>query len=196
MLTETGRPRLLMISHCLPRRKGSAAQRRAWDLLTTAAEACEVWLATAANGPVNLVHWRDLKAHAQQVCLAGRSITIPQAKALRQAVTAWSGKTTFDATLCTQPSLWWAAELVETPVRLCDTADAPDALAARWRLWLDRVAPRSVRSAPRTALLTDEVNAAPAPWAHRYVVPADAPHALHRVLARLRVTRPTIRRAA
>ncbi|MEX2212979.1 MAG: hypothetical protein WD768_02555 [Phycisphaeraceae bacterium] len=139
-LTLHDRPKLLMLSHALPRQTvgnaDASPNRRAWQLLSLAHRTHNIYLAAVADGPVNLSHWRAAKAVASQIVLipsrtgilrwlSARHLPITSARqnaALTAVTREWSALHAFDMVLCTEPGLLDQAALVDGAMRILDLA--------------------------------------------------------------------------
>ncbi len=132
----TDKPTLLLASHCVPDAVGGVDRVRAWQLLKLTCQTHRVYLACVSDGPVNLVQWRSVHHHVQQVV-----IEAPQAFGfqnwwwpwptngnrrsskhvpLAEPLARWSTHRRFDAVLCTHPALWPAVRKIPARLRICD----------------------------------------------------------------------------
>ena len=133
-----GKPKLLMLSHCVPDATGCSGRGRAWQLLTLAARTHQVCLVSLVDGPTSLAHWRRLDERARTVLvepslalrrLAGRTLRpldapgsegLGTGRAFDAAVADQLGSQTFDAVLSTHVGLWRHTESVDAALRICD----------------------------------------------------------------------------
>ncbi len=143
------RPRLLMLSHCVPAEEtGTGDRARAWQLITTFGRSHDIHLACQADGPVSLAQWRALHARTKRIVIepisrlrralsrlvsmispaTGEAIAMH--RVLRQPIQEWSARLAIEAVLCTRTSLLEATrDLVHARhmVDLYDVAQAGDA---------------------------------------------------------------------
>lgn len=136
---RANKPRLLMLSHCVPcSDKRGEASHRAWQLLTTFGRSHEIHLACLADGPVSLAHWRALHAKTKQIVIEPARrlrqwlaslirMIVPNASEslamrglFRQPVREWSSKFELQAVLCTRLSLIDATQSLTSLQRIAD----------------------------------------------------------------------------
>lgn len=138
MPTSLSKPRLLLISHCLPEPCGDHHSARAWQLLQLARESHEVDLACHITGQVNLRDWRiaasmtrklnmDTPALTRQLmCQVTSFINPPGAiqkqwqDTLSQSTQTLADEQAYDAVICTHPALWELARNIDARQRVCD----------------------------------------------------------------------------
>lgn len=136
------KPKLLMLSHCVP----SASERdndraRGWQLLRTFERSHEVHLACLADGPVSLEHWRCLHARTKQIVIEpprrwrqwlGRTIgslspvtgeSIAMRGLFRQPIREWIARHEIESVLCTHPALLSATKIPNHCRRTVDLHD-------------------------------------------------------------------------
>lgn len=138
------KPKLLMISHCLPDPCGQAADARAWQLLRLSGMDHEVDLACIVQDRVNLAQWRLAAAQTSRLAidtlsLGGRCISrlrqlmhprmghgMQLPHAMGPSISAWQESTAYDAVLCTHPALWKLARQITAGQTICDLDGAGD----------------------------------------------------------------------
>ena len=132
------KPRLLMLSHCIPDAAGGPDRIRAWQLLRLASQTHQVRLACVMDGPVNLNQWRTVNSLAQQIIierhqahrrLVGRLMR-PLSKSIANRFThhtslmvpagRWTKEQRFDTVLCTHPSFWRQIQGIAKRLEICD----------------------------------------------------------------------------
>ena len=132
------KPRLLMLSHCIPDAAGGPDRVRVWQLLKLASQTHQVRLACVMDGPVNLNQWRTVNSLAQQIIierhqahrrLIGKLLR-PLSKSLANRFThhtslmvpagRWTKEQRFDTVLCTHPSFWRQIQGIARRVEICD----------------------------------------------------------------------------
>lgn len=136
--TSHSKPRLLMLSHCLPEPCGDGHSARAWQLLKLAQSSHQVDLACMTEAAVNLKQWRTTAAMTHRLSMDAASphqrlmrhvvglINQPAAAQWRWLDTlghnigSWTSQQSYDAVICTHPALWQLARTVDAPQRLCD----------------------------------------------------------------------------
>jgi len=132
------RPRLLMVSHCVPDATGCSDRGRAWQLLSLATATHRVSLVCLVDGPVSLRQWRlihhraqapAIQARASLARLVGRAwqvadeptgASLQMRCACRHALRSWSGEHSFDAVLSTHPGLWPVTNAISARLQICD----------------------------------------------------------------------------
>lgn len=132
------RPRLLIVSHCVPDATGYSDRGRVWQLLSLAARTHRVSLVCLVDGPVSLSQWRRIHHKAQAPAIQARAalarlvgrawrlVDEPAGESLQiryvcqNALRSWSGDQPFDAVLSTHPGLWPATNTINTRLRICD----------------------------------------------------------------------------
>lgn len=133
------RPRLLMLSHCVPSAADrSTDRRRAWQLLEAFNRSHDVLLACLADGAVSLSQWRALHGRTKQIviepvnrlsrwgsaAMSGLSPMLSQSLLMRgrleRPVREWSAGQDLDGVLCTRLGLIDAALLAGDGQRIVD----------------------------------------------------------------------------
>ncbi len=136
---RVARPRLLMLSHCVPGGADRGAdRRRAWQLLKAFNRSHEVLLACLADGAVSLSQWRALHGLTRRIviepvnrlrrwggaALRGLAPMLSQSLLMRgrleQPVRQWSAEHDLDGVLCTRLGLIDAALLAGDGQRIVD----------------------------------------------------------------------------
>lgn len=137
-LPITQRPRLLMLSHCVPSELGDAHRRRAWRLLAIASLSHDVDLACVVEDTINLRHWQRLADRTRRVALEGVSLRQRFAswrvrhegdearraamlrRALLRPLELLEESQKYDALVCSHTQLWPRAAAVSARIRVCD----------------------------------------------------------------------------
>ena len=134
----THRPRMLMLSHCVPDAWGGVERARAWQLLRLVSQSHRVSLACYIDAPVNLSQWRAVRSRVDKLDLRNRPL-VPRVRArIRRVCRLDPGPALrpdrtmglplrrgfeidrFDAVLCTHPLFWSCVEPSHTSWRICD----------------------------------------------------------------------------
>ena len=146
------KPRLLMISHCLPEPCGDHHSARAWQLLQLAQGSHEVDLACSVHGSVNLQQWRTAASASHRLSmdtaalplrLAGSVTGLFNASAATQwqwchslssQIQSWHDQLgrfdqQYDKVICTHPALWQVAQAVNAAQHICDMDAAISSMA-------------------------------------------------------------------
>ncbi len=132
------KPRLLMLSHCVPDALGHAERARAWQLLHLCHRTHDVSVACVQDGPVHLAQWRSIHRHTAQLAIVPkrrrrrlashclrpldppRAACLVYSKALAIPMAWWISRERFDVALSTSPALWPEVMRVRAGQRICD----------------------------------------------------------------------------
>ena len=141
--SDSDKPNLLMLSHCIPAALGTPQRVRAWQLLRLTCPTYRVFLAGIADGPVSLDQWRAIADCTDTVVFepsrlrrkwasrCKRGFDGPAADwlaisaALNEPIHLWLRDYEFDAVLCTHPGLWPKADSLEPKASICDMFGLP-----------------------------------------------------------------------
>ena len=128
------KPKLLLLSHCVPVAGQDPQRSRAWQLVRQASRTHQIYLACLQDGPVNFQHWRALHACCAQVLIEpanpllrlwqSLTLRIPAAlyasRSLQNTLLAARIERHFDAVITTHPALWSLAISYHSRLKICD----------------------------------------------------------------------------
>jgi len=132
------KPRLLMLSHCMPDPRGGSDQARTWQLLCLVNQSYSVYLASIVDEAIDLSHWRMVNEQVEQLSLVPTGISsrigsrclgvfnepagvrIAWAGPMHKQTQPWLQDIPFDTLLCTHPGLLRQTPQLNMPLMICD----------------------------------------------------------------------------
>lgn len=118
------RPKLLMLSHCVPHALGGSSRARTWQLLRQASQTHQIYLIATLDAPVCLSQWQPVYNLTRRMVLETRP-RLWRGPRIGHTLSAWHGAEGFDAVMVTHPSLWRHIASMNQSLRLCDLHGAP-----------------------------------------------------------------------